>query len=240
MTALLRLDGINVHYGAIHALKDVSLEVNQGQIVTLLGANGAGKTTTLRTISRLIPLSSGSIIYNNEDLRKQPPYSLIKKGLAHVPEGRGMFSQFTVEENLRIGAYSRNLSRRQFQEECKRMFEFFPRLFERFGQMAGSLSGGEQQMLALGRALIARPRLIMVDELSLGLAPKVVYHLLEVLKKLTKDGTGILLVEQNVTLALQVADYGYVLEQGRISLHGTATELRDNPHIQSSYLGLTS
>lgn len=240
MSALLKLDGINVFYGAIHALKDVSLEVDSGQIIALLGANGAGKTTTLRTISRLISLKSGSIFYDQKDLAKQPAHSLIKQGIAHVPEGRGMFPQFTVEENLKMGAYSRHLSRKRFEQECERIFDFFPRLSERFKQQAGSLSGGEQQMVTLGRALIGRPRLIMLDELSLGLAPLVVYHLLDVLKKLAAEGTAVLLVEQNVTLALTVADYGYVLEQGRISLEGTGVELRDNPHVQSSYLGLTS
>ena len=239
MSILLRLDKINVHYGAISALNSVSLEVNQGQIVTLLGANGAGKTTTLRTISRLVPISSGSIYFDGEDLGKLPPYALVKKGIAHVPEGRGIFPEFTIEENLKMGAIMQKYSRRQFHTECERIFGFFPRLSERFKQVAGSLSGGEQQMLAIGRALIGKPRLIMLDELSLGLAPKVVYHLLEVIKNLTEDGTGILLVEQNVTLALQVADYGYVLEQGHIALSGTAAELNNNPHVQSSYLGLT-
>lgn len=240
MSVLLQLDRLNVYYGAIHALKDVSLEVDRGQIIALLGANGAGKTTTLRTISRLVSLNKGNILYDNKDLTKQPPHSLIKQGIAHVPEGRGIFPQFTVEENLRMGAYCRHLSRKQFEQECERIFEFFPRVSERFKQMAGSLSGGEQQMVALGRALIGRPRLIMLDELSLGLAPLVVYHLLDVLKKLAQDGMAVLLVEQNITLALTVADYGYVLEQGRISLKGTGLELRDNPHVQSSYLGLTS
>lgn len=239
MSILLQLDKIIVHYGAISALNAVSLEVNQGQIVTLLGANGAGKTTTLRTISRLVPTSAGSIYFDGENLGKLPPYALIKKGIAHVPEGRGIFPEFTVEENLKMGAIMLKYSRRQFHKECERIFEFFPRLSERFRQVAGSLSGGEQQMLAIGRALIGKPRLIMLDELSLGLAPKVVYQLFEVIKNLTEDGTSILLVEQNVTLALQVADYGYVLEQGHMALSGTAAELKNNPHVQSSYLGLT-
>jgi branched-chain amino acid transport system ATP-binding protein len=236
----LEIKDLHVHYGAIHALKGISLEIEEGEIVTLIGSNGSGKSTLLRTLSGIIPATSGTIDYKNNHttlaLHKLPSHKIVAAGIAQVPEGRQIFANLTVKENLELGAYSRK-DRRNHQEELDYIFKLFPRLKERFHQNAGTLSGGEQQMLAIGRALMAKPRLLLLDEPSLGLAPTLVQQIFATLREINKQGTTILLVEQDAYLALETANRGYVLETGTIALAGPAKELLDNPKIKKAYLG---
>jgi branched-chain amino acid transport system ATP-binding protein len=234
---LLEVDDIHVYYGNIHALKGVSISVAKGEIVTLIGANGAGKSSTLRAISGLVPPLLGKIALDEEDLSKYKAHEIVYKGVAMVPEGRGVFSRLTVAENLDLGAYSRD-DKDGVQEDLERVFTLFPRLEERLGQVAGTLSGGEQQMLATGRALMARPDLLLMDEPSMGLAPVLVEDIFETIENINKEGTTILLVEQNAQMALTVADRGYVLQTGEIVLHDTADNLRTNEMVQKAYLGI--
>lgn len=231
---MLKVDNINVYYGQIHALKDVSLEVNQDEIVALIGANGAGKSTTLRTISGLLRSKTGSISFMDEDISKTEAYKLVSKGIAHVPEGRHVFLQMTVQENLEMGAY---VNSSNIKTGIADVFERFPRLEHRKNQIAGTLSGGEQQMLAMGRALMSRPKLLMLDEPSMGLSPILVQQIFDIIKELHAAGTTVLLVEQNAEMALQVADRAYVLESGRIKLSGTGAELAQSDEIKKAYLG---
>ncbi len=233
--ALLSVNDINVYYGAIHAIKGVSFEVNEGEIVTLIGANGAGKSTTLKTISGLLRSKTGDITFEGESITNLPSHKLITRGLAQVPEGRAIFLQMTVEENLEMGAYTRPKS--EIETGLKNVYEHFPRLEERKKQIAGTLSGGEQQMLAMGRALMSAPKLLMMDEPSMGLAPILVDEIFEIIKTLHKAGTTILLVEQNAQMALSVADRGYVLETGRIVTSGTGEELLRDESVKKAYLG---
>jgi branched-chain amino acid transport system ATP-binding protein len=231
---MLKVDNINVYYGKIHALKDVSLEVRPGEIVALIGANGAGKSTTLRTISGLLRSKSGSINFMDENISHTEAYKLVSKGMAHVPEGRHVFLQMTVQENLELGAYT---SGKYVKEGIQEVFQRFPRLKHRKNQIAGTLSGGEQQMLAMGRALMSRPKLIMMDEPSMGLAPILVEQIFDIIRDLHEAGTTILLVEQNAEMALRIADRAYVLESGRIKLSGTGSELAQSDEIKKAYLG---
>ena len=233
--SILKVDDINVYYGSIHAIKGVSFEVNQGEIVTLIGANGAGKSTTLNTISGLLRSSSGSVTFLDEDLGKVPAHKIVSKGLALVPEGRRVFLQMTVQENLEMGAYT--LGAKTGDGDLEKVFTQFPRLKERRRQVAGTLSGGEQQMLAMGRALMSKPKLLMLDEPSMGLAPILVEQIFDIIRQLHEDGTTILLVEQNAQAALSVADRGYVLETGKIVTSGTGAELLSSPAIKKAYLG---
>ncbi len=235
--AMLDVKDIHTYYGNIHALKGISLEVNEGEIVTLIGANGAGKTTTLRTISGLLKPREGSITMNGEDLAKYPAHELAFKGIAMVPEGRGVFAKLTVDENLEMGAYSRS-DKTAIAQDMDMVFSLFPRLKERHKQSAGTLSGGEQQMLATGRALMAHPKLMLMDEPSMGLAPILVEGIFDTIKKINKEGTTILLVEQNALMALSVANRGYVLQTGTIVLTDTAENLTNNEMVQKSYLGV--
>lgn len=235
--AMLDVKDIHTYYGNIHALKGVSLEVNQGEIVTLIGANGAGKTTTLRTISGLLKPRVGQIKLNGEDLAAYPAHELVYKGIAMVPEGRGVFSKLTAEENLEMGAYSRN-KKTAILQDMDRVFTLFPRLKERRGQVAGTLSGGEQQMLATGRALMAQPKLLLMDEPSMGLAPILVESIFDTIQEINKEGTTVLLVEQNALMALSVANRGYVLQTGQIVLSDTAENLANNKTVQKAYLGI--
>ncbi len=235
MSTILKVDNINVYYGAIHAVKDISFHVDEGEIVTLIGANGAGKTTTLQTISGLLHSRTGSILFNNENLGGIPAHKLVSKGLAQVPEGRRVFLQMSVEENLEMGAYVRPNS--EVDDSIAAVYEQFPRLKERRKQVAGTLSGGEQQMLAMGRALMSKPKLLMLDEPSMGLAPILVEQIFEIIQSLHKAGTTILLVEQNAQMALSVADRGYVLETGRIVNSGTGIDLLSDESVKKAYLG---
>lgn len=232
--AMLKVEDINVYYGSIHAIKDISFEVNQGEIVTLIGANGAGKSTTLQTVSGLLRSRTGSITFLDERIDNIPAHKLVSKGLAQVPEGRRIFLQMSVMENLQMGAYT---SKGNTKEDLENVFERFPRLKERTNQVAGTLSGGEQQMLAMGRALMSRPKLLMLDEPSMGLAPILVEQIFDIIKELHKAGSTILLVEQNAEMALKVADRAYVLESGRITLTGTGAELAASDRIKKAYLG---
>ena len=231
---MLNVDNINVYYGQIHALKDVSLEVKEGEIVALIGANGAGKSTTLRAISGLLRSRTGSISLMGEDISKTEACKLVSKGLAHVPEGRRIFLQMTVLENLEMGAYTKPDN---VKAGIQDVFERFPRLKHRKDQIAGTLSGGEQQMLAMGRALMSKPKLLMLDEPSMGLAPILVQQIFDIIKELHKSGTTILLVEQNAEMALDIADRAYVLESGIIKLSGTGHELAQSDEIKKAYLG---
>ncbi|MDY4222438.1 MAG: ABC transporter ATP-binding protein [Candidatus Faecousia sp.] len=234
MSQILKIDDINVFYGSIHAIKGISLEVNEGEIVTLIGANGAGKTTTLHTVSGLLRPRSGSIQFCGEDITKVPAHKLVERGLAHCPEGRRVFLQMTVQENLDMGAYIR---RDDFSASLDEVYELFPRLKERRKQVAGTLSGGEQQMLAMGRALMSKPKLLMLDEPSMGLAPILVEQIFDIIKNLHAIGTTILLVEQNAQAALSIADRAYVLETGKITLSGTGAELAKSDEVRKAYLG---
>ena len=231
---MLKVDNINVYYGQIHALKDVSIEVHQGEVVALIGANGAGKSTTLRTISGLLRSKTGSITLLDEDISKTEACTLVSKGLAHVPEGRRIFLQMTVLENLEMGAYTDPSNVKAGIED---VFKRFPRLKHRKNQIAGTLSGGEQQMLAMGLALMSRPKLLMLDEPSMGLAPILVQQIFDIIKELHRSGTTILLVEQNAEMALNIADRAYVLESGKIKLSGTGHELAQSDEIKKAYLG---
>ena len=233
---MLKIDNLHVYYGGIHALKGISLEVPEGKIVTLIGANGAGKSTTLRAISSLVPSASGQIIFNDEEITNLKTTEVVKKGITLVPEGRRVFPNLTVLENLKMGAYLRN-DLQAIKEDIKHVFQLFPRLEERQWQFAGTLSGGEQQMLAIGRALLSRPKLMMMDEPSLGLAPLLVRDVFEIIKQIHKEGMTILLIEQNAHAALQIADYGYVLETGSIVLEGPGKELANNEQVKKAYLG---
>lgn len=235
MAEILKVDNINVFYGAIHAIRDISLTVNEGEIVTLIGANGAGKTTTLQTISGLLRSRTGSIQFNGEDITRIPAYKLVERGLAQVPEGRRVFLQMSVEENLDMGAYTQKPA--SLASDLEMVYAQFPRLAERKKQIAGTLSGGEQQMLAMGRALMSHPKLLMLDEPSMGLAPILVEQIFDIIKQLHKAGTTILLVEQNAQMALSIADRAYVMETGRITLTGTGKELAASEEVKKAYLG---
>ncbi len=235
MGEILKVDNINVYYGAIHAIKGVSFLVNEGEVVTLIGANGAGKSTTLQTISGLLRSKTGSIEFCGENISRLPPHKIVQRGLAQVPEGRRIFLQMTVQENLDMGAYTQ--SGGAPAEELEKVFAQFPRLAERRRQIAGTLSGGEQQMLAMGRALMSRPKLLMLDEPSMGLAPILVEQIFEIIQKLHANGTTILLVEQNAQMALSVADRAYVMETGVINLSGTGKELAESDAVRKAYLG---
>jgi len=233
---MLKVEDINVYYGSIHAIKGISFSVNKGEIVTLIGANGAGKSTTLNTVSGLLRSKTGSVTFNGQDLGKIPPHKIVSMGLAQVPEGRRVFLTMTVEENLEMGAYTRKNSV-EIAEELEKVYERFPRLKERRRQIAGTLSGGEQQMLAMGRALMSKPELLMLDEPSMGLSPILVDQIFDIVKELNKTGTTILLVEQNAQMALSVADRGYVLETGKIVTSANAQELLNNDAVKKAYLG---
>ena len=231
---MLKAENLNVYYKKIHAIKDISFEVNEGEVVSLIGANGAGKTTTLHTVSGLLRSTTGSITFCGQDITKTEPHKLISLGLAHVPEGRHVFLQMTVMENLEMGAYSRG---KVPQEEYDRVFELFPRLKERKNQIAGTLSGGEQQMLAMGRALMSHPSIILMDEPSMGLSPLYVSEIFDIIRMVNEAGTTVLLVEQNAKKALSIADRAYVLENGRITVTGTGKELMASEEIRKAYLG---
>jgi len=233
---MLKVKDLNVHYGKIHAIKGISFEVNEGEIVTLIGANGAGKTTILQTISGLLKPSEGMVSFEGENLNKVPAHQIPVMGIAHVPEGRRIFAEMTVFENLQMGAYIRN-DKDQIQEDMEKIFLNFPRLKERIKQIAGTLSGGEQQMLAMGRALMTRPKLILLDEPSMGLAPLLVDEIFNMIQTVNDAGTTVLLVEQNANKALHIANRAYVLETGYIKLSGNARDLLVNPEVQQAYLG---
>ena len=232
---ILKVSDINVYYGAIHAIKGVSFEVNPGEVVTLIGANGAGKSTTLQTVSGLLHSRTGSIEFLGENLMGVPAHKVVAKGLAQVPEGRRVFLQMSVEENLEMGAYTQPPA--GIPKDLEMVFELFPRLKERRRQVAGTLSGGEQQMLAMGRALMSHPKLLMLDEPSMGLAPILVEQIFEIIQNLNRHGSTILLVEQNAQMALSIAHRGYVLETGKIVTTGTGAELIESPDIKRAYLG---
>jgi len=233
---MLRVDNIDVHYGNIHAIKDLSFEVKQGEVVTLIGANGAGKTTILKTISKLMDPTKGSITFDGNPLSKMAPHDMVYAGMAHVPEGRRVFARMSVEENLQMGAYSRK-DKKNLQQDLEMVFGYFPRLKERMSQAAGTLSGGEQQMLAIGRALMSKPKLLLMDEPSMGLAPLLVQEIFNIIETIKATGTTILLVEQNANQALQVADRAYVLETGKIIKSGDADALLEDDTIKKAYLG---
>jgi len=233
--SLLQLEDVHVHYGSIHAVKGITLSVDAGQIVTLVGANGAGKSTTLRAVSALLKPTRGAIRFQGEEIAGRPPHSVVKLGISHVPEGRIVFANLSVLDNLELGAYLRR--DRGILEDRKRIFRLFPRLEERKHQASGTLSGGEQQMLAIGRALMARPKLLLMDEPSLGLAPLLVREIFGVIREIREQGMTIVLVEQNARMALAVADTGYVLETGEVKLADRASALLVNPFVQAAYLG---
>ncbi|MGQ9458605.1 MAG: ABC transporter ATP-binding protein [Anaerolineae bacterium] len=233
---LLQVEDIHVYYGAIHALQGISFHVDEGEIVTLIGANGAGKSTTLNTISGLLRPRRGRILFKGEDITVVPPSEIVRRGIVQVPEGRKIFAPLTVLENLEMGAFTRK-DKEGIRASMERVFRSFPRLQERLGQLGGTLSGGEQQMLAMGRGLMAQPTLLLLDEPSMGLAPILVEEIFRIIREINQQGTSILLVEQNAHMALSVAHRGYVLETGRIVLEGTAKELRDNPEVKAAYLG---
>jgi branched-chain amino acid transport system ATP-binding protein len=235
--SMLEMKDVHAYYGNIHALKGITIQVEEGEIVTLIGANGAGKSTTLKTISGLLKPRAGSIYLDGEDLQPYPAHEIVYKGVSLVPEGRGIFAKLTVSENLDMGAFKRN-DKDGIEHDRLRVFKLFPRLEERRNQVAGTLSGGEQQMLATGRALMARPRLLLMDEPSMGLAPVLVESVFEIIIEINKEGTTILLVEQNAHMALQIAQRGYVLQTGEIVLSDTAEGLRTNPLVQKAYLGI--
>jgi len=233
---LLTVDNLNVFYGAVQALRDVSFTVGRGEIVSLIGANGAGKSTTLRTLSGVVRPVSGSVFHDGKAIAGLPPHRIARLGIAHVPEGRGVFANMSVRENLEMGAYTRS-SRKEVEESFDRVFGLFPRLSERASQLAGTLSGGEQQMLAIGRGLVQRPDLLLLDEPSMGLSPLLVRDIFRLIQEINRTGTTILLVEQNAYMALSVADRAYVLETGEVTLSGRASELRKDPKVREAYLG---
>ena len=234
---MLQVDNLNVYYGAIHALQGISFNVNEGEIVTLIGANGAGKSTTLRTLSGLLRSRTGSIVFKGQDLSTLPAEKIVELGISHVPEGRKIFAPLSVKENLMMGAYSRN-DQAEIQESLARVYQSFPRLKERAGQYGGTLSGGEQQMLATVRGLMSKPTLILLDEPSMGLSPILVEEIFRIIVEINKQGTSILLVEQNAQMALSIAHRAYVLETGRIVLAGPAKEIAENPQVRTAYLGI--
>ena len=233
--AMLEVNGINVYYGSIHAIRDISFEVNAGEIVTLIGANGAGKSTTLQTISGLLRSKTGSIVFNGLSLGNIPAHKIVSMGIAHVPEGRRIFQQMSVEENIEMGAFTRPAA--EYAERVENVFDHFPRLKERRRQIAGTLSGGEQQMLAMGRAMMSKPQLLMLDEPSMGLSPILVDEIFDIIKAFHESGTTILLVEQNANKSLAISDRAYVLENGKIILTGTGKELMQSEEIKKAYLG---
>ena len=238
MDPILKVEGLHVYYGSIHAIKGISFDVREGEIVTLIGANGAGKSTTLNTISGLLHPKSGSVSFLGQGLAHTAPHKVVERGLAQVPEGRRIFLQMTVKENLEMGAYVRmRAGGGSIAEDLEMVYGLFPRLRERRRQVAGTLSGGEQQMLAMGRALMSRPRLLMLDEPSMGLAPLLVEQIFDIIRNLNEHGSTILLVEQNARMALSIASRGYVLETGKIVTTGTGQELLDSPEIKRAYLG---
>jgi branched-chain amino acid transport system ATP-binding protein len=233
---LLEIENMHSYYGHIHALRGISLTVNEGEVVTLIGSNGAGKTTTLRSIHGLLPPREGRIVFDGQEIQGVPAHQLISRGIAQSPEGRKIFFRMTVLENLEMGAYHR-IDRSEIQQDMDRVFDLFPRLKERTRQEAGTLSGGEQQMLAIGRALVSRPKLLLLDEPSMGLAPVLVERIFEIIREINEQGTTILLVEQNANVALEIASRGYVLETGEIITSASASELREDPTVREAYLG---
>ena len=234
--ALLEVKDLEVYYGVICALKGISFEVNEGEIVTLIGANGAGKTTTMQSVVGLIPSRAGNIVFEGNDITKTPCHKIVRLGMTQVPEGRRVFQELTAYENLLMGAYSNN-NNSTFKDDLERIYSLFPRLAERKSQIAGTLSGGEQQMLAMGRALMSKPKLLMLDEPSMGLSPLLVDQVFDIIKSINKDGTTILLVEQNAGKSLAISDRGYVLENGSIVLSGTGKELMESEEVKKAYLG---
>ena len=235
MTEILKADNLNVYYGAIHAIKGISFTVNEGEIVTLIGANGAGKSTTLQTVSGLMHSRTGSIEFCGENISNVPAHRIVEKGLAQVPEGRRIFLQMSVQENLEMGAYTQ--PGKNIDEDLEKVYKLFPRMEERRRQIAGTLSGGEQQMLAMGRALMSRPKLLMLDEPSMGLAPILVEQVFEIIRQMHAAGTTILLVEQNAQMALSIADRAYVLSTGAISMQGNAADVLADDGVRAAYLG---
>jgi branched-chain amino acid transport system ATP-binding protein len=233
---ILTIENLNVYYGNLHALREISLRVGAGEIVSLVGANGAGKTTTLKAVSGVIPARSGRIVFNGKDVIGAKQHKIARMGISHVPEGRGVFANMTVRENLDMGAYTRR-SARDVAESFDRVYALFPRLAERSGQMAGTLSGGEQQMLAIGRAMVAGPSLMLLDEPSMGLSPLLVGEIFDMIKEVNRGGVTILLVEQNAYMALSISQRAYVLEAGTIVLQGDSADLRNDPRVQAAYLG---
>ena len=233
---MLEIQNLEVNYGMIRALKGISFKVDEGEVIALIGANGAGKTTALHTITGLLPAASGSIMFNGVDITRVPAHRIVTMGMAHVPEGRRVFSNLTVLQNLKMGAYTRN-DKTEVGRNLEMVFSRFPRLKERQNQLSGTLSGGEQQMLAMGRALMSNPRIILMDEPSMGLSPILVNEIFDIIEKVKADGTTVLLVEQNAKKALSISDRGYVLETGNIVLEGKASELLDNEQIRKAYLG---
>jgi len=234
--AMLEIKGLEVYYGMIQAIKGIDFEVNQGEVVALIGANGAGKTTILHTVSGIISPAKGTVTFDGEDITKVPGHKIVSMGMAHVPEGRRVFQELTVLQNLKLGAYTRK-DKKEIEDTLEMVYSRFPRLAERKNQIAGTLSGGEQQMLAMGRALMSHPRIILMDEPSMGLSPLLVNEIFDIIKKVREDGTTVLLVEQNAKKALQIADRAYVLETGNIVLSGDASELMNNDAIKKAYLG---
>ncbi|MPM95112.1 High-affinity branched-chain amino acid transport ATP-binding protein LivF [bioreactor metagenome] len=233
---MLEMIDVNVYYGAVHALKGISVKVNQGEIVTLIGANGAGKTTTLKTISGVLKPKTGKVIFEGNDLSKINASDMVKLGMSHVPEGRRIFYNMSIMENLEMGAYSRN-DKAEIKKDYEKIFETFPRLLERKTQMAGTLSGGEQQMLAIGRALMSRPKLLLLDEPSMGLAPLVVKQIFSIIEDINKTGTTVLLVEQNASMALKIAHRAYVIQNGHVEMEGKASDLLNDENVKNAYLG---
>ena len=234
--AMLEVKDLNVYYGMIQAIKGISFEVNQGEVIALIGANGAGKTTTLHTITGLLSPKKGSVLFEGQDITKVPAHKIVSMGMAHVPEGRRVFSQLSVYENLKLGAYTRK-DKSNIDKELQSIYERFPRLAERKNQLAGTLSGGEQQMLAMGRALMSKPSIVLMDEPSMGLSPILVNEIFDIIESISKSGTTVLLVEQNAKKALSIADRAYVLETGKVVLEGDAKDLLENDSIKKAYLG---
>ena len=232
---ILRLDNVHTYYGHIHALQGITMEVGRGEVVTLIGSNGAGKTTTLKTISGLLHPREGTVVFEGADISKTPAHQLVKLGIGHAPEGRRIFSRLTVLENLQMGAFTRD--QRTLDPDLERVFALFPRLKERVGQQGGTLSGGEQQMLAIGRALMSRPRLLLLDEPSLGLAPILIQQIFTIIKEISEQGTTVVLVEQNASQALRIANRGYVLQTGHVGLSGDSASLSEDEHVRKLYLG---
>lgn len=234
---MLKIEGLHTYYGNIHALKGIDMEIGDREIVSLIGSNGAGKSTTLNTIAGLVHPAQGKITFEDRDITAVAPYNLVKLGMSLAPEGREVFAALTVEENLRLGAYSKK-DKAQISRSFERVYDLFPRLKERIAQQAGTLSGGEQQMLAIGRALMSEPKLLLLDEPSLGLAPNIVQQIFSLIIDINKQGTTILLIEQNANMALSISDRAYVLETGRITMSGAAKDLADNPSVKKAYLAM--